>query len=192
MKLPESEHTSRPWRIHELAADFPLEDVWALPTPGGPDDFHRLVEQTAAFDPFENPSRIFRALFAIRIKLGELIGEDPTAPDPDAPTIRDRVPEDLRQPRGPDFKQMPVQSLYLLHDEWAAEIANKSVHLILHMGWVEDHDGGYRGQMAMLVKPSSLFGKAYMAAIKPFRYLLVYPALMREIGRQWELGRESA
>jgi hypothetical protein len=24
-----------------------------------------------------------------------------------------------------------------------------------------------------------------MAAIKPFRYLIVYPALMREIGRDW-------
>jgi len=24
-----------------------------------------------------------------------------------------------------------------------------------------------------------------MAAIKPFRHLIVYPALMREIGREW-------
>jgi len=35
------------------------------------------------------------------------------------------------------------------------------------------------------VKPNGLFGKAYMAAIKPFRYLIVYPALMRMIGREW-------
>jgi hypothetical protein len=27
-------------------------------------------------------------------------------------------------------------------------------------------------------------GTAYMAAIKPFRYLIVYPALMRPIGRE--------
>jgi hypothetical protein len=39
MKLPNTTHTSRPWRIHELTRDFRLEDVWALPTPGGPDDF---------------------------------------------------------------------------------------------------------------------------------------------------------
>jgi len=25
-----------------------------------------------------------------------------------------------------------------------------------------------------------------MAAIKPFRYLIVYPALMRQIEREWE------
>ena len=38
MRLPDAAHTSRPWRIHEIAGDFRLEDVWALPTPGGPDD----------------------------------------------------------------------------------------------------------------------------------------------------------
>ena len=31
MKLPDTEHTSRPWRIHELTPDFRLEDVWGLP-----------------------------------------------------------------------------------------------------------------------------------------------------------------
>jgi hypothetical protein len=45
MRLP---NTSRPWRIHELTRDFRLEDVWALPTPGGPDDFPRLVRLMAS------------------------------------------------------------------------------------------------------------------------------------------------
>jgi hypothetical protein len=53
MRLPNTAHTSRPWRIHEIARDFRLEDVWALPTPGGPDDFPRLVRQIAAGDPVE-------------------------------------------------------------------------------------------------------------------------------------------
>src|SRR3712207_8010109 len=44
------------------------------------------------------------------------------------------------------------------------------------------------GQLAVLVRPNGLFGKAYMAAIKPFRYLIVYPALMRMIGREWREG----
>jgi len=30
-----------PWRIHELTRDFRLEDVWALPGRGGPDDVKR-------------------------------------------------------------------------------------------------------------------------------------------------------
>lgn len=35
------------WRIHALTRDFRLEDVWALPTPGGPDDFPRPVQGIA-------------------------------------------------------------------------------------------------------------------------------------------------
>src|SRR5215211_7933329 len=99
MRLPNTEHISRPWRIHELTRDFRLEDVWALPTPGGQDDLARLVEQIAAGDTSTNPSRAARALFAIRWKLGDLLGWD----DPRAghgaprPTLRDRLPADLRE-----------------------------------------------------------------------------------------------
>ena len=50
MRLPDTAHTSRPWRIHELATDFRVEDVWALPTPGGPGEFARLVDVLASGD----------------------------------------------------------------------------------------------------------------------------------------------
>jgi hypothetical protein len=56
---------------------------------------------------------------------------------------------------------------------------------VMHLGWVPDGTGGYRGQMAVLVKPNGLLGAAYMAAIRPFRHLIVYPAMMRQIGRKW-------
>jgi hypothetical protein len=42
--------------------------------------------------------------------------------------------------------------------------------------------------MAVLVKPNGRLGAAYMAASKPFRYLFVYPALMRWIERDWQRG----
>ncbi len=58
----------------------------------------------------------------------------------------------------------------------------------MHIGWVPDGTGGYTGQMAVLVKPNGRLGAAYMAAIMPFRYLVVYPPLMREIGRDWRAG----
>jgi hypothetical protein len=77
MKLPNSAHTSHPWRIHELMADFRLEDVWALPTPGGPDDFARLTQLIASSDPAHgSPSRAARALWALRWRLGELFRWD--------------------------------------------------------------------------------------------------------------------
>ena len=40
--------------------------------------------------------------------------------------------------------------------------------------------------MAVLVKPNGLLGTLYMAAIRPFRYLIVYPALLRAIERRWQ------
>jgi hypothetical protein len=99
------------------------------------------------------------------------------------------LPADLRDgPAGPTFDRLPFHSVYLTDDEWAAELANRTVHGVLHLGWVPDDAGGYRGQMAVLVKPNGLFGKAYMAAIAPFRHLLVYPPLMRGIERAWKAG----
>jgi hypothetical protein len=35
-----------------------------------------------------------------------------------------------------------------------------------------------------LVKPNGLLGNAYMAAIRPFRHLIVYPSMMRRIERE--------
>jgi hypothetical protein len=191
MRLPNTAHTSRPWRIHELTRDFQLEDVWALPTPGGPDDFDRLVRMIASGDPSRRSPAPVRTLWAIRWKLGELLGWD----EPDAglgsrvPTLYDRLPADLRDgPRGPDFAALPFTSLYLLGDEWAAEIANRTMHGVLHLGWVPDQAGGYRGQMAVLVRRNGLLGAAYMAAIMPFRQLLVYPLMLRQIGSNWRAG----
>ena len=82
-------------------------------------------------------------------------------------------------------RRLPFNSVYLLDDEFAAEVANRTVHGVMHLGWVPDGSGGYRGQMAVLVKPNGPLGNAYMAAISPFRHLIVYPALMRQIERDW-------
>jgi hypothetical protein len=189
MRLPNRAHTSMPWRIHQLTRDFRLEDVWELPTPGGPDDFPRLVQEIASGDPSHDSSRVVRTLFAIRWKVGALLGWD----GPDAgvasrvPTLRDRLPADLRDAwSGPDFGALPFDPLYLLDNEFAAEIANRTVHAVMHLGWVPDGTGGYRGQMAVYVKPNGVFGAVYMAAIRPVRHLIVYPRMLRQIGRTWQ------
>jgi hypothetical protein len=185
MRLSPDAHTSQPWRIHEIAADFRLEDVWALPTSGGRGDFPRLVELATSLDPAESPSCAVRALFAIRWTVGELLGWD-DEPGPGAPSLRDRLPDDLRAAPRPDFEPLPFIPLYMTDDEFAAEVANRTVHGVLHLGWVEDGKGGYRGQMAVLVKPNGLLGAGYLAAIKPFRYGIVYPRLLREFGTRWD------
>src|SRR5260370_20566392 len=170
MRLPTSVHTSRPWRIHELTRDFRLEDVWELPGVGGPDDFPLLVQQIAWGDPAQSSSVAVRMLFAIRWKIGELLGWD----GPDAglgsmvPTLRDRLPADLRDaPSGPDFAALPFTSLYLLEDEWAAEIANRTMHGVMHISRVPDETGGFRARMAGHVKPHGVLASAPIALIRP-------------------------
>lgn len=184
MKLASSAHFSRPWRIHELTRDFRLEDVWALPTPGGPDDFQRLIRMVTSFDEAKPRLSVVGVLFAIREMLGRAFGWDGTVNDPSRPSLRDRLPADLRESPSTVSPAM-FTPLYQLDDEWAAELINGTVHGVIHLGWVPNETGGYRGQMAILVKPNGLLGRAYMAAIMPFRYLIVYPQMLKGIGRKW-------
>ena len=143
----------------------------------------------ASYDLSRSSSFVVRSLVAIRWKLGRGLGWD--GPDTGlgsrVATLRDRLPQDLRDaPSGPEFEAVPFAPLYLLEDEWAAEVANRTVHGVLHIGVVPEETGGFRARMAVLVKPNGVLGTGYMAAIKPFRYLLVYPAMLRELGRRWQ------
>jgi hypothetical protein len=188
MRLPDTAHTSRPWRIHEFAPEFRLEDVWALPTQGGPDEFPCLVRLIASGNASRGSKGAARALWVIRLKLGEILGWD--GPDAgrgsDRPSLRGRLPADLGDlPPGLDFRALPFTPLYLTADEFAAEIINRTVHGVLHLGWVRDGPDRYHGQLAVLVKPNGLLGTGYMAAITPFRHLIVYPPMIRQIGRAW-------
>ena len=191
MRLPDTAHISQPWRIHELTPDFRLEDVWALPTPGGEGDFPRLVGLMASFRPAQDSSAAVRALFAIRWKVGALLRLDrpETGLGSRVPSLRNRLPDDLREAgSGPESGESSFTTLYLADNEWALEIANQTVHGVVHLGWVQDAGGRYRGQMAVLVKPNGVLGSAYMVAITPFRHLIVYPLMLRDIERKWRAG----
>lgn len=189
--LAHESHFDRPWRIHDITADFRLEDVWELATPGGPDDFPLVLDVIRNLDlTGGRGSAATRALFAIRWKLGELFGwdRDDEGLGARVETLRDRLPDDLRSTPVDALATggSPFTPLYVLDDEYAAEIANRTVHGVLHLGWVPDGDGTYHAQMAVLVKPNGRLGRAYVASIRPFRYLVVYPALRRSIARAWQ------
>ena len=198
MKQPNAEHERRPWRIHQIVPDFTLEDVWALPTRGGPDDFEHLLELAGSFDPAKTESRPTRFLWNLRDRLGAWLdlGEISTPvderegklsiPGSREYSLRERLPADLRdRTEGLDFGSLPFVPLYRTDREAAAEVSNKTVHGVAHLAWVERGEGEFQGEMAVYVKPRGAFGRAYMAAIKPFRYWVVYPALMRQIKQTW-------
>jgi hypothetical protein len=185
MRLSNSEHESHAWRIQEIAPDFRLEDAWALPARGAAEDFPRLLEVMASLDPAGGGSRATRALFAIRYRVGGWLGWDDRARELPVPqrtetTLRTRLPEDLRDSAaGAGVRSGGFRPLYRTDVEAASEISNGTVHAVMHLAWVRQDDGLYRGQMGVYVKPRGRLGAVYMAAIAPFRHHVVYPALMR-------------
>jgi hypothetical protein len=206
MKLPNAEHVRHPWRIHELVPDFTLEDVWALPVQGGPGDFQGLLELVGSFDPSQAESGPTRFLWNLRDRLGAWFGLGEISPPVDAEepgglpipgttetSLRDRVPNDLRGSASDlTFSSLPFVPLYRTDREAAAEVSNKTVHGVAHLAWVDLGVGRYEGRMAVYVKPRGAFGSAYMALIKPFRYWVVYPALMRQMERAWDARTRGA
>jgi hypothetical protein len=128
-------------------------------------------------------------LFALRRQLGRAVGLDRagTGLDERVPSLRARLPADVRDAPGWDVGDDAMFSpVYRTDNEAALEIANQTVHGVLHLGWVSDGRGGHRGQLAVLVKPNGLLGGLYLAAIAPVRHVVVYPAMMRTIATLWQ------
>src|ERR1700735_722583 len=136
-RLPNSEYTARPWRIHEITPDFRREDVWALPASGTRYEFLALVQGFADGD-LSQGSWLAHALWSIRWKVGALLGWDETETGlgERVPTLRQRLPDDLLEAPGPSFESLPFTSLYLIEDAFAAEIANSTMHGVMHLSWV--------------------------------------------------------
>lgn len=185
------EHAKHAWRAHALMKDFEIEDVWRLPVTLTADQSAALVRSTL-LGGMANLQQEGAAgfLFKVRLFLGDLFGWDG---EPDTRvwlrpgSLRERyaqaeglTAEQLPKPTGGEFT--PV---YVLEHEFLDEIENKTVHAALHMGRVPLDESNYTIQLAIYVKPKGLFGRAYMAAIKPFRHWIVYPAMMRLIEKQW-------
>ncbi len=202
MRLSIEEHTSRPWRIRKFVPDFTIEDVWALPVHGTLDEFPALLELIVGGESDSGKvdfldSSAARFLWYMRDRLGAIFGMgtlgaqvDGAAslpiPGEEETSLASRLDDDLRNTAEDlQFRTLPFTSLYRTDDEFAAEISNKTMHSVMHVAWARRSDGIYQGQMTVYVKPRGPFGKAYMAFIKPFRYAIVYPALMRHFEKAW-------
>jgi hypothetical protein len=198
VRVPNEVQLARRWRIHTVAADFTLEDVWTLPSVvGGPEDFAAVIEMASEFNPAKAESLPTRLLWGLRDRLGEWFAMGRVSTPANATdrlpipgtreySIAERLPADLRGTADDvQFDHLPFVPLYRTANEFAAEISNRTVHAVAHLAWVDRGDGQHHVQMAVYVKPRGRFGEAYMVLIKPFRYLIVYPALERQIERAW-------
>lgn len=196
MRISNALHEAHEWVIGDIARDFKLLDVWELPVEGDLEDFDAFLDGVAAFDPADSGSAVSRALFSLRLRIGEWLGWDDPAKEYPIPgcsetTLSARLPEGLRtSAEGQGFQGAVVQAgfapLYRTDKEWGAEVSNATVHGVLQLCWVDQGEGRYRGRLAVYVKPRGPLGEAYMMLISPFRHLIVYPALLRQIGRAWD------
>lgn len=204
MRMPNATHESRPWRIGAILPDFTLEDVWALPVHGGLDDFQALVGLMTSDDNdlIRSASLPTRVLWGARDYLGKWFGlgrisapidggrddgDKVPIPGTSETSVIQRLPEDLRNTvAGLGFRSVPFRALYRTDTEFAAEMSNRTVHGVMHLGWVDQGEGRYRGEMAVYTKPRGLMGSGYMAFIKPFRHWIVYPALMGAMEKTWK------
>lgn len=196
MRVSNDVLSTQRWIIDDIVRDFEVEDVWALPVHGGPDDFGAVVDLMGSLDfPGAAPLPV-RLLWGIRDLLGRVFGlgrvstsaDDagvwPPVPGTGEPSLVGRVPEGLRR-TDTRLTDKPFRPLYVTGTEFADEISNRTMYGVMHLAWVDQGDGRYQGQMTVYVKPRGVLGRAYMAFIKPFRYAIVYPALMRYLARVW-------
>jgi len=192
MKISNSEHLNHPWRVHSLLPDMKVEDVWLLPVKL--DDKQTIGEVQAVFAQAikETSNRgVAGLLFKFRFFLGKVFGWDEKVNSTSTlPVGSIRARYAGQESLGPaDFSSKGFDSfipVYSLEMESLAEIENKTVLAALHLGKVALGQHQFGIQMTVYVKPKGLFGETYMQLIKPFRLYIVYPFLLKLIGKQWE------
>ena len=183
MRAPRAEYLSLRLRAHELLHDVPLYDVSVVDLPGG--GAGRSVADIRALDAATAPSHITNALYGVRHVLGRVFGWDRVLMRPEESLLsrmseRDRRDSEIT-PGTPDGQFL---LLYQFPNEALSETRNATVH-----GYVctalERTATGYRLYWGVYVLPVSWLTQPYLIAIEPFRRFLLYPAMLRRIGRAW-------
>ena len=189
MQVGNQVHRGRSWRVHDVAGDSTLLDVWRLPVAGSDApgrDFAAFVAMHEAMLRAPGGKGAAGFLFRVRERLGQWLSLDEpldlSIPGCAEKSIRERLPEDQR---ADPATAGPFRLVYALPDERLYETSNRTVHALMHLGWVRDEGAAYP-EMAVYVKERGTFGRAYMLAIAPFRHLVVYPSLMRMARQRWE------
>jgi hypothetical protein len=101
-------------------------------------------------------------------------------------SMRDRIPEGVDAASVDELDKDGFLPVFQTETESAHEISNNLLHAILHLGWVDDGDGRYHGQMGIYVNHRQRRSVWYMKSIAPFRRFIVYPSLLRMVKRSWE------
>ena len=175
-----------PLRVHAFLTGVPLHDVWAVDLPRTRGGITLAEFLRRAGDLFREPPPEVRALLSVRFFIGGLFGWDRTTPGSVSESFAQRLTDEDRA-RSLAPAGMPdglFRIVYRFDNEQLDEIINRTVHAGALSALVEAATG-YRFYFAVYVREVSRFTPLYMAAIDPFRKVIVYPALLRSVAAQW-------
>jgi hypothetical protein len=194
MKSTAGAHRSHSWTVHRLAADFEVIDVWRFEVGSGALGFERFL------DAFWAEMQIAEgwALSRLRVAIGKLAGWDKAPnslpiPGCSESSVAERLSvEEQAKNRVLAGAPSPlpvaaVRAVYRFDDEALYEVSNDTVHALLHLGAVDGGDV----ELAVYIKSRGAFTRLYMAAIKPFRHLIIYPRLIARVERRLRAAEPS-
>ena len=186
MRIDPAEFRACPLRVHAVLHDVPLEDVWAIRLRGG--GAGRTVEDVrAVFSAgVEAAPRMVKGLFVLRWRIGALLGWDRQRPAWKTESYMNRLSaadraQSTAAPGTPDGR---FSLLYRFENEQLSELRNATVHAFLSLS-IRPTPDGYLVYLAVYVQPVHRLTRLYMMAIAPFRRLIVYPAIIRNVQRAW-------
>jgi Protein of unknown function (DUF2867) len=175
-----------PFRVHDFLDGVPLHDVWVVDLPRTRSGI-TLAEfsRTAGARPYK-PSPVVRALLNTRFFVGRLFGWDREPAAACWESFAKRLtPADLEKSLvPPGTPEGPFCVVYRFEDEQLLELINRTAHAAALSALVET-ENAYRFYFAVYVCRVSRLTPLYMAAIDPFRRLIVYPALLRSVRANW-------
>lgn len=200
-------HYKYPWKVHKIAKDFKLLDLWEFPIladPAQKQDFHfflKVLQRKSNFQwwNFLRP-RFLAAGFLIMLRgiLGKIFKLDAkmnTLPIPGSheKSVKERLSKkdieanlltNFMEGRGKNGTS-GFRLVYLFAREALWEISNNPVHALMHFSWVGKENGFYTARLAVYAKPRGNLGEFYLKMIIPFRRYIIYPEMMEVVKTKW-------
>ena len=175
-----------PLRVHAFLAGVPLHDVWAVDLPRTRsgitlDEFLRTAS-TRLF----TLSPLVRALLNLRLFVGRLLGWDrePSTTAWETFTTRLTTADRSKSLAPAGTPEGLFRVVYRFENEQLLELVNRTAHAAALSALIETaHD--YRFYFGVYVRSVGRFTPVYMTLIDPFRKLVVYPSLLRNVRATW-------
>jgi hypothetical protein len=176
-----------PLWVHDFLVGVPLHDVWAVDLPHTRsgitlDEFLRMASA--------RPCRLSpaaQALLNIRLFVGRVLGWDrePAAAPSESFATRMTTADRSKSLAPPGTREGLFRVVYRFDNEQLLEVINRTAHAAALSALIETANT-YRFYFGVYVRKTSRFTPLYMALIDPFRTLVVYPSLLRNVRTTWD------